>query len=74
MYRNNNNKAREFAVIEEEASEAKVKAMLRDIAYVLHLTKKVKKEILEDLAGVASHDARDLPKPRGLMNFSGGAA
>jgi hypothetical protein len=74
MYRNNNNTAREFGLIEEEASEAKVKAMLRDIAYVLHLTKKVKKEILDDLAGITTHDPRDLAKPRGLMNFSGGAA
>ena len=48
--------------------------MLRDIAYVLHLTKKVKKEILDDLAGITTHDPRDLAKPRGLMNFSGGAA
>lgn len=60
-------------MIEQEASEQKVKDMLRDIAYVLHLTKKVKKEILEDLAGVASHEARDLTKPKGLLNFSGHA-
>lgn len=74
MYRSTNNNAREFAVIEQEASEEKVKAMLRDIAYVLHLTKKVKKEILEDMAGISSHDARDLTKPKGLMSFSGGTA
>ncbi|WP_020470912.1 hypothetical protein [Zavarzinella formosa] len=74
MYRTNLSNAKEFTMIEQEASEEKVKAMLRDIAYVLHVTKRVKKEILEDLAGVSSHEARDLNKPKGLMNFSGGAA
>lgn len=65
--------AKEFIMTEQEAGDEKVRAMLRDIAYVLHLTKKVKKEILDDLAGVTMHDPRDLTKPKGLLNFSGGA-
>ena len=66
--------AKEFIMTEQEAGDEKVRAMLRDIAYVLHLTKKVKKEILDDLAGVTMHDPRDLTKPKGLLNFSGGTA
>ncbi len=36
------------------ASETEVKAMLRDIAYVLHLTQKVKAEIVADRAAAVN--------------------